>query len=119
MYSKTNYIHANGRIIAQHDGDQEANRYFYLHDRLGSVRQIVNTDGVIENYYLYYEPWGSCATSAENISNWYRFAGYYEDPEVSQYFCNARQYETFAASAKNAPLIPFLLFHISAFLPAK
>lgn len=28
------YIYANSQIIAQHDGDYLASRYFYLHDRL-------------------------------------------------------------------------------------
>ena len=34
------YIYANSQILAQHDGDYDASRYFYLHDRLGSVRQL-------------------------------------------------------------------------------
>ena len=38
---KKMYIYANNQIIAQHAGDHDANRYFYLHDRLGSVRQII------------------------------------------------------------------------------
>ena len=33
----------NSQIIAQHTGDHEADKYFYLHDRLGSVRQIIDT----------------------------------------------------------------------------
>ena len=39
------YIYANSQIIGQHDGDHTADRYFYLHDRLGSVRQIIDTSG--------------------------------------------------------------------------
>ena len=31
------YIYANSQIIAQHTGDNDADRYFYLHDRLGSL----------------------------------------------------------------------------------
>ena len=34
------YIYANSQIIAQHDGDHSASRYFYLHDRLDSVKQL-------------------------------------------------------------------------------
>jgi len=37
------YIYANSQIIAQHDGKYDADRYFYLHDRLGSVREIIDT----------------------------------------------------------------------------
>jgi hypothetical protein len=32
------YVYANSEVIAQHDGDTSADRYFYLHDRLGSVQ---------------------------------------------------------------------------------
>jgi hypothetical protein len=44
------YIYANSQIIAQHDGDHSASRYFYLHDRLGSVRQLIDSNGEV----LYY-----------------------------------------------------------------
>jgi len=33
------YIYANSQILAQHDGNDTDPRYFYLHDRLGSIRQ--------------------------------------------------------------------------------
>lgn len=51
------YIYANGQIIAQHDGSHTAARYFYLHDRLGSVRQMIDTDGDVVNRYTY-RPFG-------------------------------------------------------------
>jgi len=47
------YIYANSQIIAQHDGNRTAGRYFYLHDRLGSVRQIINTSAGVVKYYTY------------------------------------------------------------------
>ncbi len=28
---------------------------------------------------------------SSGVCNYYRFAGYYTDPEIDQYFCNARQ----------------------------
>lgn len=34
------YIHANNQIIMQHNGNHTGSKYFYLHDRLGSVRQM-------------------------------------------------------------------------------
>ena len=34
------YIYANSQIIALHTGPYTASKYFYLHDRLGSVRQL-------------------------------------------------------------------------------
>ena len=86
------YVHANNQILMQHDGDVNSPRYFYLHDRLGSVRQIINSSGVVENHY-FYDSWGYDWDEGENVSNWYWFAGYYLDGEVSQFYCNARQYE--------------------------
>ena len=31
---------ANSQIIAQHDGDTSDDLYFYVHDRLGSIRSF-------------------------------------------------------------------------------
>jgi len=76
---KKTYIYADGWILAQHDGDYAASRYFYLHDRLGSVRQIVDSSGEVANCY-YYTP---C---------WYGWAGYLSDEEIDSYYCNVRQY---------------------------
>ena len=41
------YIYADRQILAQHDGDSSDPRYFYLHDRLGSVRLIIDDDYII------------------------------------------------------------------------
>jgi RHS repeat-associated protein len=89
------YIHANGQVLAQHNGDVNASRYFYLHDRLGSVRMVIDEDGFVVNHYTY-DPWGLPLTggeSSETISNLYRFAGYVYDSEISQYYCYRRQYD--------------------------
>jgi len=87
------YVHANNQILMQHDGDVNSPRYFYLHDRLGSVRQIVDSSGEVANCY-YYTPWGSVtgSESSETVSNWYGWAGYLSDEEIDSYYCNARQY---------------------------
>jgi hypothetical protein len=34
-------IYGNSEALAQHNGPHTAAKYFYLHDRLGSVRQII------------------------------------------------------------------------------
>jgi len=80
---KKTYIYADGWILAQHDGDYAASRYFYLHDRLGSVRQIVDSSGEVANCY-YYTPWGGLTGSEteETVSNWYGWAGYLSDEEI-------------------------------------
>ena len=37
------YVYTNSQIIAQFDGDPNyADKYFYLSDRLGSVRQVID-----------------------------------------------------------------------------
>jgi len=42
---KKTYINGDRQILAQHDiAPQQDDMYFYLHDRLGSVRQIIEYD---------------------------------------------------------------------------
>ncbi len=92
------YIHANNQVIAQHDGAVTVNAptYFYLHDRLGSVRQVIDNTGTVKNCYTY-DPWGMPVgdetQTKEMLSNLYRFAGYVWDAEISQYYCFRRQYD--------------------------
>jgi RHS repeat-associated protein len=93
-------VHANGQVVMQYDGDHTASRYFYLHDRLGSVRAIIDSSAAIQNCY-FYTPWGSVTGSetAENVDNWYAWAGYwYEDGMENglsaTYYCDARHYSS-------------------------
>jgi RHS repeat-associated protein len=89
------YIYANSQIIAQHTGDHEADRYFYLHDRLGSVRQVIDTSGDVVHLYTY-EPFGEVleSDSAQGApSNAFMFTGQYFDSEIDQYYLRARQYD--------------------------
>jgi len=81
----------------QHDGSQAATKYFYLHDRLGSVRQLIkyNAPNVdVVNLYTY-EPFGRlfATETAENISNPFKFTGQWYDAEIGQYYLRARQYQ--------------------------
>jgi RHS repeat-associated protein len=85
------YIYGNSQILAQHDGSYTANRFFYLHDRLGSVRQIINTSANVVNYYTY-NPFGEILESGESITNPWRFTGQYYDSETDLYYLRARQY---------------------------
>jgi RHS repeat-associated protein len=94
MEVKTTYIYANAEVLAQHDGDVNAARYFYLHDRLGSVRQVIDTNGLVNNRYTY-DPWGYWPSyeSFEAVDNLYRFAGYAWDIESLTYYCVNRIYD--------------------------
>jgi len=88
------YIYANSQIIAQHDGAPATdNKYFYLHDRLGSVREIIDTDGYVVNTYTY-QPFGQelVQECEETVSNPFRFTGQWYDPEISWYYMRARMY---------------------------
>jgi RHS repeat-associated protein len=82
-------------IIAQHDGDHTADRYFYLHDRLGSVRQLIDTSGNVKNLYTY-KPFGELYPAPdfeETIENPFKFTGQFYDSEIDQYYLRARQYD--------------------------
>lgn len=78
----------------QHNGDHAAARYFYLHDRLSSVRQIINQSGSVVNSYTY-DPYGMAISgeTSKSVSNLYRFAGYVWDAEPQEYYCFNRQYD--------------------------
>jgi len=85
------YIYANSEILAKHDGDSSADRYFYLHDRLGSVRLVIDDEGAVQNYYTY-EPFGQTIESGGTLDNPFRFTGQYFDSEIEEYYLRARQY---------------------------
>ena len=88
------YIYANEQVIAQHNGDTSANRYFCLADRIGSIRQVVDVNGNVVARYTF-DPFGEAfATEVhEFITNAFRFTGQYFDAETGQYYMRARQYD--------------------------
>ena len=69
----------------QFDGDTSADRYFYLHDRHGSVRQLINTIGYPVNRYTY-GPFGQRAPpeTEETVENPFQFTGQFYDAELDQ-----------------------------------
>jgi RHS repeat-associated protein len=85
------YYHAGGQTLMQQAGE---NRYFYLQDRLGSTRQVINTSASVVNSYTY-DPWGNAFASetSETVSNHYQFANYHWDETVGMYYLNARWYD--------------------------
>lgn len=88
---KKAYIYANSQILAQHDGDYTASRYFYLHDRLGSVRQMVDTAGNVVKLYTY-KPFGETLEDEGTLTNPFKFTGQWFDSEIDEYYLRARQY---------------------------
>ncbi len=88
------YIYADSQILAQHDGNSSDPRYFYLHDRLGSVRLLIDDEGVAQNSYTY-DPFGESFDTecTENVSNPFKFTGQFYDSEIDQYYLRARMYD--------------------------
>jgi len=74
-------------IIAQ----QQSERLYYVHDGLGSVRQLVDTTGQIETNYAY-DPFGVPLVGGE-LNNPYQFTGEAWDAEVQPLFLRARYYQ--------------------------
>lgn len=90
---KNKYYYANSQILAQ-DAVDPNERYFYLHDRLGSVRQVVDCNAVTVATYTY-NPYGEDFTSEcdEDIYNPFKYTGQWYDAEIAQYYLRARQYD--------------------------
>jgi YD repeat-containing protein len=94
MEIKKTYIYADSQILAQHNGSYSAPRYFYLHDRLGSVRLVIDTAGVVKNSYTYDAFGESFPTECnEAVSSPFKFSGQFFDDEIGQYHLRARQYD--------------------------
>jgi RHS repeat-associated protein len=91
---KKKYIYANGQILCQHDVPNNNNKFFYLHDRLGSVRLVINNQGAAQNSYTY-NPFGESFDSecTENVTNPFKFTGQFFDEEINQYYLRARMYD--------------------------
>ncbi|MGD0077499.1 MAG: RHS repeat-associated core domain-containing protein [Sedimentisphaerales bacterium] len=86
------YVYANSEILMQHDGDVNAARYFYMHDRLGSVREVINTSGSVVKYYTF-GPFGQTLEESGTLTNPFMFTGQYYDYEIGQYYLRNRQYD--------------------------
>jgi len=80
-------------VLVQTDHDADEN-YFYLHDRLGSVRMVVDDEGTVQNTYTY-DPFGNDFSSevSETVDNAFKFTGQYYDSEINQYYLRARMYD--------------------------
>jgi RHS repeat-associated protein len=102
---KKSYSYADGQILAQKDHENPANvhkTYWYVHDRLGSVRQVLDYHAlttVLEIAHSYgYTPFGQldaglCYDDAGEPDNPFRFTGQWYDAEIGQYYLRARMYD--------------------------
>ncbi|AQT67724.1 Cell wall-associated polypeptide CWBP200 [Anaerohalosphaera lusitana] len=106
------YVHANAQVLSQDDYTQadpvtgEPNRYYYIHDRLGSVR-IVYHPAMAEPINSYtYDPYGQDFASEcspivypnqQTQYNPFKFTGQWHDSEFNHYYLRARMYDPFMA----------------------
>ena len=93
------YIHVNTQPVVLFDGDMTdslTDKYFYLSDRLGSVRLIVDESAGVSHHYAY-KPFGQ-TDDAESDSdqsapyNPLMFTGQYYDVDPNLYYLRARHY---------------------------
>ncbi|MFA5293018.1 MAG: RHS repeat-associated core domain-containing protein [Phycisphaerae bacterium] len=90
------YIYANSEILSEHDGGALSTQYYYLHDRLGSVRQVLNSSGSVVKL-LTYSPFGETILEEGSYSTPWQFTGQYLDSETGMYYLRARQYSPYLA----------------------
>jgi len=92
---KKSYVYAGDQIIMQHDGGMNADKYFYLHDRLGSVRQVIDVNASVEHLYTY-GPFGKKLEADDDDpcapGNPFQFTGLYFDYEIDGYDARAREF---------------------------
>jgi len=74
-------------ILAQ----QQSERLYYVHDGLGSVRQLLDGTGDLETSYAY-DPFGVPVVGGD-VSNPYQFTGEAWDAEVELLYLRARYYQ--------------------------
>ena len=78
----------------QHDVVDNNKKYFYLHDRLGSVREIIDSSAAVKAHYNY-NPFGKTLEISGlfgTTGNRFRFAGRWYDNEIDEYYLRARLY---------------------------
>ncbi len=95
--TQKNYYYGN-RLVMSADGN-DSNRRYYIHDRLGSVRCVVDANALsVQNNYTY-TPYGEDINSqtAETVENNIRYAGYRYDNDLTQYYLWARMYSPYMA----------------------
>jgi RHS repeat-associated protein len=80
------YLYGLG-IIAQ----QQSEKLYYVHDGLGSVRQLADSTGQIETNYAY-DPFGVPVVEG-NVYNPYQYTGEAWDSEVELLYLRARYYQ--------------------------
>ena len=102
---KSSYFYADAQILTAREHAVDPNfydEYWYVHDRLGSIRQVMLYDAQVPSlthtHTYAYTPFGAdvaaeCYEDAGAASNPWKFAGQWCDAEIGQYFLRARMYD--------------------------
>jgi RHS repeat-associated protein len=101
---KKSYVYADGQILSQrvHTDPTDPNvftPYFYVHDRLGSVRLVVGYASQFQIVYTAnsytYTPFGSRydVNPQDGVDDPWQFTGQWHDGEIDQYYLRARMYD--------------------------
>ena len=102
-FAATSVYTPSGQILVQYDCNgynTDTNsvivndKFFYVHDRLGSVRLVLDVNSTVRNSYAY-SPYGGMFASEcnETVYNPFKFTGQWYDSEIGQYYLRARQYD--------------------------
>jgi RHS repeat-associated protein len=92
------YLYGNAvdQLFARFDGTNTGNdsTIWYLTDNLGSVRQMVKTDGSLVDTVTYGDSYGKTPTDSPTGSgDRFKFAGMQYDSEIGLYYDQARYYD--------------------------
>lgn len=66
--------------------------YYYLTDDLGSIVNVVDSNGAVKNSYRY-DPFGNSVSKSEAVTNPWQYAGGYLDANTGLYKFGARYYD--------------------------
>ena len=66
--------------------------FYYLHDGLNSVRQLIDDAGSVRNSYDY-DAWGNLRSRVESVTNLATYTGRERDAESGLYYYRARSYD--------------------------
>ncbi|MDD5011955.1 MAG: RHS repeat-associated core domain-containing protein, partial [Phycisphaerae bacterium] len=93
-YLESIYFYTPAGQILRQDNAVANSSFYYIHDRLGSVRLITDNCGTVVNSYSY-NPFGEdlATECTETTENRFKFTGQWFDDEFSQYYLRARQYD--------------------------
>ena len=74
------------------------NSSYYIHDRNGNVRNIINSSQTVLNSYSYTAYGEDIASQCfETVPNNWKFSGQYHDKQLDQYYLRARMYSPYLA----------------------